>query len=338
MKWWLKAILQESCQMVGNSGAVALKKQKSLVIYLSVCYNTKTMWRFFKDCCYALTATLATQSIARLPRKVALSIGASVGTAVFKLAPRQRALVCRQLAVSLGLEDTPEIERLARRCFQNLGKNLIEFMQFPRTSCEYIKRIVTFEGGEHIARALAEGKGAIILTGHFGNWELLAASIVAEGYTLRPLARRLRSKRLSALLNAYREKAGYTGIDRDGGIRGALRCLKRNELLGILADVDTKIDGVFVDFLGRPAYTPYSPVAIALKTGASILPTFIIRQPDDSHRVIVEPPLVLERSGDKQHDFVVNTQKFTTVIESYVRLYPEQWVWMHERWKTHPSS
>ena len=301
------------------------------------------MWRFLKDCCYALTATLATQSIARLPRKVALSIGASLGTAVFNLAPRQRALVCKQLAVSLELEDAREIERLARRCFQNLGKNLIEFMQFPHmsrirsgNSLPQVSRIVTFEGGEHIARALAEGNGAIILTGHFGNWELLAARIVAEGYTLQPLARRLRSKRLNGLLHAYREKAGYTGIDRDGAIRGALRCLKQNELLGILADVDTKIDGVFVDFFGRPAYTPYSPVAIALKTEASILPTFIIRQQDDSHRVIVEPPLVLERSGDKQHDFITNTQKFTTVIESYVRLYPEQWVWMHERWETQP--
>ena len=341
------------------------------------------MWRFLKDCCYALAATLATQSIARLPRKVALSIGASFGTAVFNLAPRHRALVCKQLAVSLELEDVREIEQLARRCFQNLGKNLIEFMQLPRMSrigsrnsvsqesgvetpshsgqesgvetpshsgqesgvgtpshsgdsVSQLSRIVTFEGGEYIARALAEGNGAIILTGHFGNWELLAASIVAEGYTLRPLARRLRSKRLNALLNAYRERAGYTGIDRDGGIRGALRCLKQNELLGILADVDTKIDGVFVDFFGRPAYTPYSPVAIALKTRAPILPTFIIRQPDDSHRVIVEPPLALEQSGDKQHDFVVNTQKFTKVIESYVRLYPEQWVWMHERWKTQP--
>ena len=301
------------------------------------------MWRFLKDCCYALAATLATQSIARLPRKVALSIGASFGTAVFNLAPRHKALVCKQLAVSLDLEDVREIEQLARRCFQNLGKNLIEFMQLPRmsrigsgNSVSQISRIVTFEGGEYIARALAEGNGAIILTGHFGNWELLAASIVAEGYTLRPLARRLRSKRLNALLNAYRERAGYTGIDRDGGIRGALRCLKQNELLGILADVDTKIDGVFVDFFGRPAYTPYSPVAIALKTRAPILPTFIIRQPDDSHRVIVEPPLALEQSGDKQHDFVVNTQKFTKVIESYVRLYPEQWVWMHERWKTQP--
>ena len=333
------------------------------------------MRRFLKDCCYALAATLATQSIARLPRKVALSIGASFGTTVFNLASRHRALVYKQLAVSLELEDEREVEQLARRCFQNLGKNLIEFMQLPRmarigsenslpqesgvgtpshsgntasqesgvgtpshngNTVSQISRIVSFEGGEYIAQALAEGNGAIILTGHFGNWELLAASIVAEGYTLRPLARRLRSKRLNVLLNAYRERAGYTGIDRDGGIRGALRCLKQNALLGILADVDTKIDGVFVDFFGRPAYTPYSPVAIALKTGAPILPTFIIRQPDDSHRVIVEPPLALEQSGDKQHDFVVNTQKFTKVIESYVRLYPEQWVWMHERWKTQP--
>jgi KDO2-lipid IV(A) lauroyltransferase len=140
------------------------------------------------------------------------------------------------------------------------------------------------------------------------------------------------------IVRLYREKAGYSGIDRDKSVRNALQCLKRNELLGILADVDTSIDGVFVDFFGRPAHTPYSPIAISLKTGAAILPTFIIRQPDDSHRAIVEAPLLLERSGNREQDLVFNTQKFTKIIESYIRRYPEQWIWMHDRWKTPPQA
>jgi KDO2-lipid IV(A) lauroyltransferase len=219
-----------------------------------------------------------------------------------------------------------------------MGKNVMEFMQFPRLPPEKIHQFVTFEGRAHIDRALAQGNGAIILTGHVGNWELLAASLVANGYPLSAIARQLRSKRLDALVRAYRKKAGYSSIDRDKSVRSALRCLKRNELLGILADVDTRTEGIFVDFFGRPAYTPYGPVAIALKTGAALLPTFIIRQPDESHRVIVEPPLSLQQSGNPQHDLVVNTQKFTKVIESYVRRYPEQWIWMHERWKTQPKK
>ena len=295
------------------------------------------MWRPLKDWCYAFIARCISQCIARLPRKLALSSGAALAAIVFWLSSDGRYRALRHLAVGLGLDNPLAIRRFARRCFQNMGKNVMEFMQLPRMSPEKIHQIVTFEGKEHIDQVLGQGKGAIILTGHFGNWELLAASIVANGYPLRPIARQLRSKRLNALVCDHREKAGYSSIDRDA-IRPALRCLKQNELLGIVADVDTSTDGVFVEFLGRPAHTPYSPVAIALKTGAAILPTFIIRQPDDSHRAIVEPPLVLQRSGDRESDLVANTQRFTKVIESYVQRYPEQWIWMHERWKTQPEE
>ena len=213
----------------------------------------------------------------------------------------------------------------------------MEFMQLPRMSPETLHQLVTFEGKEHIDKALAQGKGAIILTAHFGNWELLGARILAHGYTIRGITRELRSKRLDAIVSSYREKVGWQGIDRDRAVREVLRCLNRNELIAILADVDTRTRGIFVDFFGRPAYTPYSPVAFALKTGAAILPTFIIRQPDDSHRAIVEAPLPLQQSGNKEEDLLVNTQRFTKVIESYIRRYPEQWIWMHERWKTQPE-
>ena len=210
----------------------------------------------------------------------------------------------------------------------------MEFMQLPRMSPKTLHQLVTFEGQEHIDKALAQGRGAIILTAHFGNWELLGAKILASGYTIRGITRQLRSQRLEAIVSSYREKVGWQGIDRDRAVREVLRCLNRNELIAILADVDTRTRGIFVDFFGRPAYTPYSPVAFALKTGAAILPTFIIRQSDDSHRAIVEPPLPLQQSGKKEADLLVNTQRFTKVIESYIRRYPEQWIWMHERWKT----
>ena len=294
------------------------------------------MWRILKDYCYAFTAKCIGQCAARLPRKLALSIGVYLATAIFWFSHRQKDRACKHLKQSLGIE-YPAAEQLVRRSFRNTGKNLMEFMQLPRMSPETIHQLVTFEGREHIDRALDQGRGAIILTAHFGNWELLGASILANGYTIRGITRQLRSKRLDAIVSSYREKVGWQGIDRDRSIREVLRCLKRNELIAILADVDTRTQGIFVDFFGRPAYTPYSPVAFALKTGAAILPTFIIRQPDDSHRAVVEAPLLLQQGGEKEQDLLVNTQRFTKIIESYIRRYPEQWIWMHERWKTKPK-
>ena len=287
-----------------------------------------------KDRCYAFIATVIGFCVSRLPRRVSLVIGGCLGTLVFWFASQQRKLASEHLRCSLLLSDKRRVRTIAKQCFQNLGKTVVEFMRFPRLDKQQIRRYVKLEGVEHVERALAEGKGAIILTGHFGNWELLAASISATIAPLTPIVRELRSPRLNALVSRYRERAGYTTIDRDTGIRHALRCLKRNELLGIVADVDTTVSGVFVDFFGRRAYTPYSPIAIALKTGAAILPSFIIRQPDGSHRAIIEPPLVLKRTYVKEKDLVINTQRFTKIIESYIRAYPAQWIWMHRRWKT----
>ena len=294
------------------------------------------MWRNLKDYCYAFTAKCIGQCIVWLPRKLALFIGVYLATAAFLLSNRQKDKACKHLEQSLGIRQ-PMVGQLIRRSFQNIGKNLMEFMQLPRMSPETLHQLVILEGKEHIDGALAQGKGAIILTAHFGNWELLGASILANGYTIRGITRQLRSKRLDAIVSSYREKVGWQGIDRDRSVREVLRCLNRNELIAILADVDTRTQGIFVDFFGRPAYTPYGPVALALKTGAAILPTFIVRQPDDSHCAIVEAPLPLQQSGEKDQDLLVNTQRFTKVIESYIRRYPEQWIWMHERWKTKPE-
>ena len=289
-----------------------------------------------KDWCYEFTARLIGFFVSRLPRPVTLAIGGRLGVLIFYLASQQGALACEHLRRSFKCVDERQIRTIAKQCFENLGKTVLEFMQLPRLNPKQMQRYVTFEGVQHVEQALARGKGAIILTGHFGNWELLAASISATIAPLTPIVRKLRSPRLNALVSRYREKAGYATIDRDTGIRHALRCLKRNELLGIVADVDTSVSGVFVDFFGRPAYTPYSPVAIARKTGATVLPTFIVRQPDGSHRAIIEPPLVLQRTNLKEQDLVINTQKFTKIIEAYIRQYPTQWIWMHRRWKTQP--
>lgn len=135
-------------------------------------------------------------------------------------------------------------------------------------------------------------------------------------------------------MNRYRQKTGLKCIGRGASIKGAIQCLRRNEILGILADVDTKVDGVFVDFFGHPAYTPKGPVSIALKTGAGLLPAFMIRQKDNTHKLIIEKELKLITTGNSEEDIKINTEAFTKIIESYIRKYPDHWVWFHDRWKT----
>ena len=287
-----------------------------------------------KDWCYLFAAKFIGHCAALLPQKILLRIGCLLGTIVFKFSSQQRKIAYENIRHSLKLHDEKLVKLYIKRCYQNLGKTAVEFMRFPKTSQKLIQEFVEFEGIHHIENALSLGNGAIILTGHFGNWELLAASISTKIAPLTPIVRELRSPRLNELVTKYRKKAGYATIDRDTGIRDALRCLRSNNLLGIVADVDTTVNGVFVDFFGRPAYTPYSPIAFALKTGAVILPSFIIRQPDGSHQAIIEPPMELKQTDNKKQDLIENTQKFTKIIETYIRKYPEQWIWMHERWKT----
>ncbi len=258
---------------------------------------------------------------------------------MFSLSHRERTRAIEHLSVAFGAEKSPdEISKLCRRCFENLGKGLMEVLQFPRLTSENLSKLVAFEGRQNLDNAFKKGKGVIILTAHFGNWELLAASLTLSGYKVNFIVRPVRSPRLEMMLNRNRESMGIGCIPRGTSIKNALKCLKRNEILGILSDIDTKVDGVFVDFFGRPAFTPRGPVSIALRTGAVLVPAFIIRQKDDTHKVVIEKALELKTTDDQESDILRNTARFTKVIESYIRKYPEQWIWIHQRWKTKPNA
>jgi KDO2-lipid IV(A) lauroyltransferase len=283
---------------------------------------------------------IAIRRIALLfPRRTALSLGAYLADLPFFLSRREKAKALENLFIAFGEEKSSnDILRICRHCFRNLGKGLMEVLQFPRLTPEKLGRLVTFEGKQNIDDALRMGKGVIILTAHFGNWELLAVSLAFLGYRISYIVRSVRSPRLDGLLDRNRKNMGWRPIPRGASIRNALRCLKRNELLGILSDIDTRVDGVFVDFFGRPAFTPRGPVSIALRTGAALVPTFIIRQRNDTHRVVIEKALELDTTGDPEENIRLNTSRFTKIIESYIRKYPEQWIWTHQRWKTQPSA
>jgi len=268
-----------------------------------------------------------------LPLETAWWIGDWLGKFAFQAASTSRDRARRQIQQRLtSVSVVPNVEQLVLKCFQNLGKNLMEFLLFQRA--DWIDAAVSIQGRSHIDQALSQGHGAIILTGHFGNWELIGATLARHGYQMSAIARQIRSEPLNTLVVETRQQAGYLSFDRDKSVRQAFRCLRRNELLAILADVDTETMGVFVDFFNRPAYTPAGPIVISQKTGAPLLPVFMVRQPDNTHLMIIEPALKLQATGQRQQDLIENTQRFTHIIESYIRRYPEQWIWMHDRWKT----
>lgn len=274
-----------------------------------------------------------------LPLRVSLGIARVVSRAAFWCLPEYRRIAIENLTAAFGGEKTArEIRRIARRVFENLGMVAVELINFPKINAANIDRFVTIKGTDILEAAFRKGKGVIILTGHFGNWELLAMTLRVKGYPGVAIGRRIYFNKYDKYLNRLRKLHDVNIIYRDESPKKILRVLKDNRIMGILADQDVdSVDGVFVNFFGRPAYTPTAPVALAMATGAEIIPSFIIRR-DGRHTFIMEKPVELADTGDEAADMARNTQAWSDVFESYVKRYPEQWVWVHKRWKTRQSN
>ena len=173
-----------------------------------------------------------------------------------------------------------------------------------------------------------------MLSAHMGNWELMGAALSLWGYPINVIARRIYIPRINGLLLRLRQSAGMRVILREGAssAKDMLRALRKNEVIGMLMDQDAHVQGVWVDFFGIPAFTPSGPAAIALKSGARVVSAFMVRD-GSGGRIEIRGPYSLVRTGDHERDVLENTRMFTGIIERYVRRYPEQWVWMHDRWK-----
>lgn len=270
-----------------------------------------------------------------LPIDIGVALGKFLGRAVYFVLRKHRLQALANLRESFGSEmDEGQIKEMARGVFENLGMSLVELFNFPKINQANIDRFVEVEGLEKIDRALKSGKGAIVLVAHLGNWELLAAYFGLKGYPANAVARPVRYEKYEKLLRSLREKKNINIIPRQGSFRSIIRILKKNQIVGILPDQDIdNIDGVFVDFFGRKAYTPTGPVTLAMASGAPIIPCFAIRK-NGKHRLVVEDPVELELTGDRQKDLLVNTARWSGVVERYIREFPSQWVWVHRRWKT----
>ncbi|MCX7015989.1 MAG: lysophospholipid acyltransferase family protein [Candidatus Sumerlaeota bacterium] len=285
---------------------------------------------------YVLTR-LAIQIIVALPDRVAVQACAALGGAAFWLLPKYRRRTLRNLELILG-QDLPERGRfeVAREVFRNVGRSAAEFALIRRWTAEDIRRRVAVVGVENFEKAHAGGRGVITALAHFGSWELCAATAVqCFGVELAAVARQVSNARLDALLNEGRARAGVRIFFRGRGTRPMVEHLKAGKVLAILVDQDTrKGQGLFVPFLGRPAYTQRGPALLAWRLGVPILPVSMVRNPDGfTHTLYVDEPIEAPPQAERAEAVEHLVRSYTQVFERYIRRYPAQWSWMHDRWR-----
>jgi len=275
-----------------------------------------------------------------LPRSLARAIGITLGLTVYAVHRRLRHVGQRNLTLAFPEMPSRERRRLLRGEFISLGRQLAEVCLFPRYTKENVSQIVIYDGFGNFERAYARGKGVLFLTGHLGAWELSAFAHSLQGHPLSIVMRSLDNPYVDALIQSYRTMHGNRTVDKDDFVRGLLSAMKAGETVGILMDTNmTPPQGVFVDFFGIPACTASGLARIALRTDAAVVPGFTVR--DKALRKYIlrfDPAVELIRTGDNESDIVANTAKFTKVIEDFIRRYPEQWLWVHRRWKTRPPD
>ena len=273
-----------------------------------------------------------------LPESWALKLGAGLGVVVFHALPRYHTVAVRNLTQVFGDEwDNERIERTARDVFRHIGMNLMEFLRFPGMRRERLGELVRVEGEEYAKAALERGKGILAITSHFGNFELFGATFVHKGYPLSVIARNADDEETNAIINGIREHMGYHVFPRHNAARQSIATLRRNEVLGVLPD-QNDLEGIFVPFFGRLAATAIGPAYMALHTNATVLPAFIHREPDNTHVVRIYPPIEYTVTGDRKADIYNLTLAINQAIERAVREHPEQWFWLHNRWKKRPPE
>jgi len=275
-----------------------------------------------------------------MPRRLSRAFGIGLGLAVYLVHARLRRVGMRNLALAFPEKTELERARILRGVFISLGRQLAEVCQFPKYTLENVEQVVVYDGLENYERAYARGKGVLFLTAHFGAWELSAFAHSLHGHWLHVVMRPMDNPYLDRLIQSYRTMHGNKTVGKDDFVRGLLAAMKAGEIVGILMDTNmTPPQGVFVNFFGIPACTASGLARIALRTDAAVVPGFTIwDEALGKYRLRFDPAVELVRTGELEADIVANTQKFTKVIEDYVRKYPEQWLWVHRRWKTRPEG
>lgn len=275
-----------------------------------------------------------------LPRGGAIFAGKLIAIAAYHLHGRLRRVGYRNLALAMPELDPAERRVIVRRVFMNLGRLLGEFSQFPKITRQNISNLVEYDGLENYKRASERGRGVLMLTGHVGAWELCAFAQGVYGHPLSFLVRPLDNPLLDRMVSHYRELSGNSTIDKNRAVKPVLEILRRGQDVGLLIDVNTLPDqGVFCDFFGTPACSTTGLAVFALRADAPVVPGFLIWDERlKKHRLRFEPEIPLIRTGDFREEVMLNTARFTKVIEEYARRYSDQWLWVHKRWHTRPEG
>jgi len=275
-----------------------------------------------------------------MPARLARATGAAVARMLLAVTPRLRKTA--EFNLRLAFPEWSDARRQATLSgmARSLGWMAAEFARMPRYTRENIRKVIVLDGQENFLEGQRRGKGVLFLTAHLGAWELSSYAHALYGHSLHYMARPLDNARLDALVNRYRGLSGNRPIFKNESARAMLKTLKDAGTVGILADQNTmREEGVFVDFFGTPASTSAGIARVALHTGAAVVPGYAVWDPGlGKYRLRFEPPLELVRTGDTERDILENTKRFAKVTKEIIRKYPEQWLWIHARWKTRPAG
>jgi len=260
------------------------------------------------------------------------SFGSALGTFVYNVAGSRRQISNDNIRSTIGKSwSENEIESLTKKVFQNIGRTLIEIARFEKFGRDGVKKIV--QGDASLLKKIHdEGKGAIILTAHYGNWELLGTWPAALGYPMHFLVGRQHNPLVDEQLNSYRRQMGVGIIPLDSSLRATFKALKSNHFMGIAADQHAPA-GIIIDFLGKPALHPRGPALFSIRTGAPICPFMIRRERFDRHIVFANEPIYPNPDANEEDEIYRITAATVSFFEDFIRKYPDQWMWTHRRWK-----
>lgn len=263
-----------------------------------------------------------------------------LGGIAYFLSSKYRKIVISNLETAFGKEWSKEkINKTARDVFQSQARNLIEFLRFEKLNEEKIKKIVEIEGRENLDNALSKGNGAILISAHLSNWELGAATISAYGYEIYEVVRELSDKMANDLVSNIKINKGINLIARDKStIKNVIKLLRENKMIVLAVDQNAGLAGTFVDFFSKPTSTFAGPLIISRRTKSPIVPIFITRKENGFYKIFVEKEFKLEENENYSEFIFTNLQNLTKIIERYIKNYPEQWFWLHQRWKTQPED
>jgi KDO2-lipid IV(A) lauroyltransferase len=267
-----------------------------------------------------------------LPYSVLLWLGKGCGTIYYRLAINLRERAKKQMMRGLAISEE-EAKPILKRVFYNLAVNGLEFFYLPKLSKKNIAAYVDLEGLHYLDHALEQGRGVVLLTGHFGNWELFGITLSMLGYPMVGIGKLQPQAGLTALLTEYRTRFGGEFYYKGAAVRQVMRALKDNKILYMVSDQDGGKEGMFINFLNKPASTPPGPAVFARRCSAPVLPAFI-RRNGSKHIITIEAPLQLQETDDAQADIRTNLLTITKRVEDQIKKYPSEWLWFQKRWNT----